>query len=241
MPATDEMSFLEHLEELRWRILKSLSAVVLFAIIAFINADALIDFLIEPTKNLDTEIILQAINVSDVFMVQLMASLMTGLVFASPVVIYQIWRFIAPAMESSSRWTSVGIVTFGTTFFAGGVTFGYTVLLPFSLRFFSGLGKDMVEANYSIHAYLGYVVWMLFAAGMVFQLPVLSLILTRIGLLTPPFLRHYRRYALVAILVFAAILTPPDPISQILMATPLVILYELSILISKVFLPASPS
>ena len=93
----------------------------------------------------------------------------------------------------------------------------------------------MVEANYSIHAYLGYVVWMLLAAGLVFQLPVISFILTRIGLLTPTFLRKYRKYALIGILVFAAILTPPDPLSQMFMAVPLLVLYELSIIISKIF------
>jgi sec-independent protein translocase protein TatC len=93
----------------------------------------------------------------------------------------------------------------------------------------------MVEANYSIHAYLGYVAWMLLAAGLVFQLPVLSFILTRIGLLTPAFLKHYRKFALVAILVFAAVLTPPDPLSQLFMAIPLLVLYEVSIIISKIF------
>jgi len=93
----------------------------------------------------------------------------------------------------------------------------------------------MVQSNYSIRAYLSYVVWMLLAAGMVFQLPVISFILTRIGLLTPTFLRRYRKYALIGILVFAAILTPPDPMSQMFMAIPLLLLYELSIFISKIF------
>lgn len=235
MADPNEMTFLEHLEELRWRILKSLAAIVIFAILAFIKADWLINFLTAPALRLNEPVVLQALKVSDMFMVQLIASLMTGLVLASPVVIYQIWRFVEPAMGKSSRRTTLSIVLFGTFFLLAGVSFGYLILLPFSLRFFTSLGRDMVEANYSIHAYLGYVVWMLLAAGLVFQLPVISFILTRIGLLTPTFLRKYRKYALIGILVFAAILTPPDPLSQMFMAVPLLVLYELSIIISKVF------
>ncbi|UCD37541.1 MAG: twin-arginine translocase subunit TatC [Fidelibacterota bacterium] len=229
------MTFLEHLEELRWRILKSLGAIVIFAIAAFIKADWLIGFLTAPALRLEEPVILQALKVSDVFMVQLIASLMTGLVLASPVVIYQIWRFVEPAMGKSSRRITLSVVFFGSFFLIVGVTFGYLVLLPFSLRFFTALGGDMVEANYSIHAYLGYVVWMLLSAGLVFQLPVISFILTRIGLLTPAFLRQYRKFALVGILIFAAVLTPPDPLSQVFMAVPLLALYELSILISRIF------
>lgn len=234
----NEMSFLEHLEELRWRILKALSAIVLFAVLAFIKVDWVVGFLTAPALNLDQPVVLQALKVSDMFMVNLISSLMTGLVLASPVVLYQIWRFVDPALGKTTRWTTLGVVLFGSFFFLGGVTFGYKVILPFSLRFFSSLGGGLVENNYSIHAYLGYVTWMMLAAGLVFQLPVISLILTRIGLLTPAFLRHYRRYALIAILVFAAILTPPDPLSQVMMAAPLLLLYELSILISKIFQPA---
>ena len=229
------MSFLEHLEELRWRIIKSIAAVVLFAVLAFIRVDLLIQLLTAPVLRLEKSIDLQALKITDMFMVEIMVSLLAGLVLAIPVVIYQVWRFVAPAMGKHARRNTLGIVLFGSLFFMGGVSFGYLVLLPFSLRFFSALGGDIVASNYSIHAYLGYVVWMLLAAGIVFQLPVLSLILTRIGLLTPAFLRHYRRYALVAILVLGAILTPPDPLSQVFMAIPLIGLYEFSIFISKVF------
>jgi sec-independent protein translocase protein TatC len=229
------MTFLEHLEELRWRILKSLGAIVLFAIVAFANANRVIAFLTAPALALDEPVVLQALKVSDMFMVQLISSLLVGLVLATPVVIFQVWRFVAPAVGRSSKILTLSIVLFGSLFFLAGITFGYLVMLPFSLRFFTSLGGDLVESNFSIHAYLGYVAWMLIAAGLVFQLPVVSFMLTRIGLLTPPFLRHYRRYALVGILVFSAILTPPDPLSQVLMAVPLLGLYELSILISHIF------
>lgn len=234
-PAPNEMTFLEHLEELRWRILKSLGAIALFAIVAFANANRIIAFLTAPALALDEPVVLQALKVSDMFMVQIISSLLVGLVLASPVVIFQVWRFVAPAVGRSSKILTLSIVLFGSLFFLAGITFGYLVMLPFSLRFFTSLGGGLVENNFSIHAYLGYAAWMLIAAGLVFQLPVVSFILTRIGLLTPPFLRHYRRYALVGILVFSAILTPPDPVSQVLMAVPLLALYELSILISHIF------
>lgn len=234
-PAPNEMTFLEHLEELRWRILKSLGAIALFAVVAFANANRIIAFLTAPALALDEPVVLQALKVSDMFMVQIIASLLVGLVLASPVVIFQVWRFVAPAVGRSSKMLTLSIVLFGSLFFLSGITFGYLVMLPFSLRFFTSLGGDLVENNFSIHSYLGYAAWMLLAAGLVFQLPVVSFILTRIGLLTPAFLRHYRRYALVGILVFSAILTPPDPLSQVLMAVPLLGLYEFSILISRIF------
>ena len=234
-PKPNEMTFLEHLEELRWRILKSLGAIVLFAVAAFLNANRIIAFLTAPALALDKPVVLQALKVSDMFMVQLIASLLVGLVLAIPVLIYQVWRFVAPAVGRSSRVLTLSIVLFGSLFFLAGITFGYLVMLPFSLRFFTSLGGGLVESNFSIHAYLGYVAWMLIAAGLVFQLPVVSFMLTRMGLLTPRFLRHYRRYALVGIVVFSAILTPPDPLSQVLMAVPLLGLYEFSIFISRIF------
>jgi len=236
-PTPNEMSFLEHLEELRWRIIKALGSVIAFALLAFIKADWIIAFLTAPALRLEEPVMLQAIKVSDTFMVQLLASLLAGLVIASPIVLYQMWRFVVPAMGKATRWSTLSIVGFGTVFFFAGLSFGYLVILPFSLRFFSSLGGDMVEANYSIKAYFGYVAWMMLAAGLVFQLPVITLALTRIGLLTPAFLRRYRRFALVGILIFAAVLTPPDPMSQMLMAVPLLLLYEFSILISKIFQP----
>ena len=229
------MTFLEHLEELRWRILKSLAAITVVAVAAFIRSDLLIGFLTAPALRLSRPVELQALKVSDMFIVQVVASLMAGIVLSSPVIIYQIWRFVEPAVGRASRRVTLAVVLLGSLFFLTGVSFGYLVLLPFSLRFFSALGSDMVAANYSIQAYLGYVAWMLLSAGLVFQLPVVSYILTRIGLLTPAFLRHYRRYALVAILLVAAIFTPPDPVSQLFMALPLLGLYELSILIAKLF------
>ena len=233
------MTFLEHLEEMRWRIIKALAAVLGIAVLAFIESDLIMALLTRPAEQLEIPVQLQAIRVSDLFMVQIIASFLTGLVLASPVILYQLWRFIRPALEKPTRTAGFWVVVAGTSLFVTGVLFGYLVILPFSLRFFSSLGDGSVASNYSIQAYFGYVAWILLSAGLIFQLPVISFILTRIGLLTPAFLRHYRKFALIGILVLSAILTPPDPLSQILMAIPLLGLYEVAVPISKIFSPST--
>ena len=233
------MTFLEHLEEMRWRIIKALAAVLGISVLAFIESDLIMGLLTRPAEQLEIPVQLQAIRVSDLFMVQIIASFLTGLVLASPVILYQLWRFIRPALEKPTRTAGFWVVVAGTSLFVTGVLFGYLVILPFSLRFFSSLGDGSVASNYSIQAYFGYVAWILLSAGLIFQLPVISFILTRIGLLTPAFLRHYRKFALIGILVLSAILTPPDPLSQILMAIPLLGLYEVAVLISKIFSPST--
>ena len=232
------MTFLEHLEEMRWRIIKALAAVLGISVLAFIESDLIMGLLTRPAEQLEIPVQLQAIRVSDLFMVQIIASFLTGLVLASPVILYQLWRFIRPALEKPTRTAGFWVVVAGTSLFVTGVLFGYLVILPFSLRFFSSLGDGSVASNYSIQAYFGYVAWILLSAGLIFQLPVISFILTRIGLLTPAFLRHYRKFALIGILVLSAILTPPDPLSQILMAIPLLGLYEVAVLISRIFSPS---
>ena len=232
------MTFLEHLEEMRWRIIKALAAVLVISVLAFIESDLIMGLLTRPAEQLEIPVQLQAIRVSDLFMVQIIASFLTGLVLASPVILYQLWRFIRPALEKPTRTAGFWVVVAGTSLFVTGVLFGYLVILPFSLRFFSSLGDGSVASNYSILAYFGYVAWILLSAGLIFQLPVISFILTRIGLLTPAFLRHYRKFALIGILVLSAILTPPDPLSQILMAIPLLGLYEVAVLISRIFSPS---
>ncbi|MCK4578807.1 MAG: twin-arginine translocase subunit TatC, partial [Candidatus Marinimicrobia bacterium] len=147
MPKVDEMSFLDHLEELRWRILKSMAAIIVIAIAAYTRADTIINFLTAPALRLETPVIMQALRVSDMFMVQLIVSLLTGLIVASPIVLYQIWRFIAPAMVRSSNLLTLAVVLSGSIFFIAGLSFGYKVLLPFSLRFFTSLGGELVQSN----------------------------------------------------------------------------------------------
>ena len=149
-----------------------------------------------------------------------------------PVVVYQIWKFVTPGLKINEKRYALPVVLFACISFITGVSFGYLVLIPFSLEFFSGMGAGLVENNFSITYYFSFLTWLLLGAGLVFQLPVLSLFLSAIGVLTPPFMRHYRRHAIVTILILSSFITPPDPVSMLMMAVPLVVLYEISIGVS---------
>jgi len=148
------------------------------------------------------------------------------------VVVYQIWKFVTPGLKINEKRYALPVVLFACISFITGVSFGYLVLIPFSLEFFSGMGAGLVENNFSITYYFSFLTWLLLGAGLVFQLPVLSLFLSAIGVLTPPFMRHYRRHAIVTILILSSFITPPDPVSMLMMAVPLVVLYEISIGVS---------
>ena len=232
------MSFWEHLEELRWRIFKSLLGVIAGGIIIYFYSDDLIKLLVQPTENLSIDLNLQVLKVTSMFMIKLGISIMGGICLGLPILVYQSWCYIEPAFEKSHRLGAVLMVSFSSIFFFFGLTFGYYVMLPFSLNFFTSMTTQLVPVNYNftLDNYLHYAIWLLFSGGLVFQLPVVTLFFTRIGFLTPPFLRHYRKWAFVTFLIMGAILTPPDPLSQILILFPLVLLYEFSIFISWIFM-----
>jgi sec-independent protein translocase protein TatC len=148
--------------------------------------------------------------------------------------IYQLWSFIAPGLFANEKKFVFPVVFFGFSSFIIGVLFGYLVIVPFSLEFFSGIGIEDVNNNFSIQYYFSFLTWLLLGAGLIFQLPVISLILSSIGILTPSFMRHYRRHSIVAILIASSFITPPDPVSMLIMSVPLGLLYEASIGISWV-------
>ncbi|NOZ07683.1 MAG: twin-arginine translocase subunit TatC [FCB group bacterium] len=229
-----EMSFWEHLEELRWRIFKILFTVIIGAVITYYYSDEIIKLLVAPTSELKVDLNLQVLKVTSMFMVKLSISLMGGICLGLPMIIYQVWRFITPAFEEPRTGAIFFIVLFATVFFLLGLTFGYLVLLPFTLHFFTSLTSAYVPVNYNftLDAYLNYGLWILFACGLAFQLPVIVLFFAKLGLVGPGILRKYRKYALVVFLIVGGILTPPDPLSQIMIVIPLLLLYELSILIA---------
>ncbi|WP_169313622.1 twin-arginine translocase subunit TatC [Caldithrix abyssi] len=230
-----EMPFLDHLEELRWRIIKSLIAVVIFAIISFIFSDYILDFLLLTTKNLEHHIELQVLKVQTVFIIKLELALIAGIIFSLPVIFYQIWAFIAPGLLESERKYVVPVITFATISFIIGASFAFFVIIPFALDFFLSLVPENVKNNIALDFYFGFVARIVLVFGIVFELPVVSLLLTKLGLLTPQILRKYRRYAIVIIFVLGAILTPPDPTTQLFLAIPLLVLYEITIWISYFF------
>ena len=232
------MPFWDHVEELRWRLLKSIIAIVMGAILTHSFSDQLLTKLIEPSTNLNFPLNLQVLKVTSMFMVKVGMALMGGIIIALPIIFYQTWCFISPAFKESHNSSVIFIVGFSTLFFATGLMFGYKILIPFSLKFFTSMTSNVVpvDYNFTLDGYLIYVMWLLFACGLIFQLPIITVMGTKIGILTPPFLRHYRKYAIVSFLIVGALLTPPDPLSQLLIFIPLVLLYEFSIFVSWIFI-----
>tara|TARA_X000000950_G_C13850666_1_gene634368 strand:+ start:900 stop:1637 length:738 start_codon:yes stop_codon:yes gene_type:complete len=227
-----EMGFLDHLEELRWRLVRSLFAIIIGSIISFGNIDTILNLLLEPTKMTSSPINLQVLSVQGMFLIKWFISLISGFIVSLPYLIYQLWSFIAPGLFANEKKFVFPVVFFGFSSFIIGVLFGYLVIVPFSLEFFSGIGIEDVNNNFSIQYYFSFLTWLLLGAGLIFQLPVISLILSSIGILTPSFMRHYRRHSIVAILIASSFITPPDPVSMLIMSLPLGLLYEASIGIS---------
>ena len=227
-----EMGFLDHLEELRWRIIKGLLTIIVGSAVSFGFIDQILEILLKPTTATSYRIALQVLSVQGMFLIKWFIAFISGFVLAMPVVVYQIWRFVTPGLKINEKRYALPVVLFACISFITGVSFGYLVLIPFSLEFFSGMGAGLVENNFSITYYFSFLTWLLLGAGLVFQLPVLSLFLSAIGVLTPPFMRHYRRHAIVTILILSSFITPPDPVSMLMMAVPLVVLYEISIGVS---------
>lgn len=245
---TDQMSFLEHLEELRWRIIKGFIGIIAGVIVAFIFSDFVIDaVLLGPTKasffmydiiKVDAiDLTLQSRKLPGQFFTFWGMLFISGFIIGSPIFIYQIWAFIEPALETKEKWKTIVSALFITLFFLIGVAFGYLILVPFALQFFASFNissSGIVRNDFDINEYFSSVAMWVISCGMIFQVPIVSYALSKIGILTPAFLRTYRRHALIVCLVMAALLTPPDPISQILIAMPLAVLYEFSIWVSYI-------
>ncbi|MBT3478476.1 MAG: twin-arginine translocase subunit TatC [Candidatus Marinimicrobia bacterium] len=235
MAMTEEhnsMHFLDHLEELRWRLVKSLGSVLLGAVITFFFIDQLIAFLIRPTQDLASPMDLQVLKVQGMFMIKWGIAMIGGIVLSIPVLTYQLWKFIAPGLYLNEKKYAAPLIIFTYISFLIGLIFAYTVIIPFSLDFFTSVGMSGIQNNFSINYYFNFITWLMIGSGFIFELPVLVFILSIIGLLTPAFMSHYRRHASVVILVLSAFITPPDPVSLVLMAIPLMLLYEFSIGVS---------
>lgn len=252
-----EMSFLQHLEELRWHLVRSSAAIFIFALIAFFNKEFLFDKLILAPKNadfptyrflcmlgqklnLDESICIKDlsftlinIDMSGQFSTHMSVSLYAGIVLAFPYVIWELWRFIKPGLHNHERKYANGIVFFTSLLFFLGVLFGYYVVTPMSVNFLGTYQVSSLVANQiSLGSFISTVTTLTLMTGVVFELPILVYFLTKIGVLTPEFMRNYRRHAIVVLLIISAIITPPDVTSQILVCIPLLALYEISIFVS---------
>jgi len=229
---TSHMSFLEHLEELRWRWLKSIIAIIFGGSFCFLFIDEMIQFLIATIHNLSNSPDLQVLKVQGMFMIKWGVALLGGVVVAIPVLTYQLAKFIGPGLHNDEKKVMVPLVFFSYMAFLVGIVFSFYVLIPYSLEFFTSMGVMDVKNNFSINYYFSFITMLLLGSGVIFELPIVVFILSAIGLLTPAFMRHYRRHAIVVILVLSAFITPPDPISLVFISIPLVFLYEISIGVS---------
>ncbi len=230
-PPSTEMPFLDHLEELRWVILRSLIGLVVGMIICFIFSQQILQVLTYPASQLEPPLVFQFLKVQGMLIVYLEIGFFGGLGLALPYIFYELWNFVAPGLTPKERRYFIPLVMSVTLLFIAGVTFAYMTILPFALNFFVSLAPPDITANIAIDFYIGFAIRMLFLFGIMFELPVVTYFLAKLGFITANGMRMYRRHAIVGIFVVAALLTPPDPVTQIMLGIPLILLYEVSIFI----------
>ena len=253
-----EMSFLEHLEVLRWHLVRSAIALMLFTIAAFVAKSFVFDQLILTMSRADfptyvffcdfshtlglgdklcfSDIKFNLINISmsGQFMTHIVVSLVVGVIAAFPYILFEIWRFVKPALSKNEKTSARGVVFSGSVLFMTGVLFGYYVIAPLSVQFLGNYTvSDYIQNQISLNSYITTVSTIVLACGIIFQLPLMVYFLTKMGILTPEAMKQYRKLAVIFTLILAAIITPPDVSSQILVAIPILLLYEISIMISR--------
>ncbi len=251
-----EMSFLDHLEELRWHLIRSLGAIMVFAVAAFFAKNLVFHTILLGPSRVDfwtyemlcrlSEIlksealcidelpfIIQSRKMTGQFSMHVTSSFVVGIICAFPYAFWEIWRFIKPGLYPTERKAARGATFFVSMLFIIGVLFGYFVVTPISINFLANYQLDPSILNeFDIISYVSTVITLVLACGILFQLPIVVYFLTRAGLITPEVMRTYRKHAIIVILILGAMLTPPDPFSQILIAMPLFGLYQVSIFIS---------
>ncbi len=251
------MSFFDHLEELRWHIMRSVLAILVFGVVVFLAKDFVFTEVIFGPRNPDfityravckfsdligmgeslcfgpKEFKLITPDMGELFLTHIKVSLILGLVMAFPYLFWEIWRFVKPGLHEKEKRTTRYVVFICSSLFLLGVVFGYYIVSPFAVSFLTGYELPGVDSTPALGSYIGYMVMFTLPLGVVFELPVAAHVLTRIGVLSSAFLKEYRRHAVVIIVIVAGVITPPDAFSQILVAVPLYGLYELSIFVSR--------
>lgn len=257
MASDNSMGFLEHLEELRWHLIRAFSAVIVVAIAAFIFSDIVFDKIILAPRNPDfftNKLLCHLASLVDIpklcinsnpfqiisikmagqFTMHITTSIFVGIIVAFPYMFWEFWQFIKPALYEKEIKHTRGAVLISSFLFLLGVMFGYFIIAPLSIHFLGSysISKEVLN-QINLKSYVGTITSVCLAAGITFELPVLIFFLSKTGLVTPQFLKKYRRHAIILILILAATITPPDIFSLILVAFPLLILYETGIIISK--------
>ena len=258
MSNSKDMSFLDHLEELRWHIIRSTIAVLLVAVVAFLAKDLIFDQIIFGPKRgnfVSYELFcsisqsfggnafcfeelpfrVQSRTVSGQFSAHLWTSILAGFIISFPYVIYEFWKFISPGLYRKEKEGTRGFIIISSLLFFIGVLFGYYIVTPLSINF---LGNYTISSevfnDFDLSSYIGLLRASVLAAGIIFELPIIVYFLTKVGIITPEFLRKNRKISLVVVLSLSAIITPPDIASQIIVSIPILVLYEVSILISRI-------
>lgn len=254
----NEMSFLDHLEELRWHLVRSFIAIFIFGVVLFIFQTQVYEyFLLAHLKpdfityqwfcdgfaflgmessfcTVDFPQKLQSLSLTNQLMNSLWTSAILGLILAFPYVVYEMWKFIAPGLHESERKNSRGFIFVTSFLFFIGLLFSYFIICPMSVYFFYNYQiTDLIQNNFQFESYISIITNALLGVSLVFELPVIIYFLSKAGLVSPQFLRTYRRHALVVVLILSAIITPPDVASQIIVSIPVMFLYEIGIYISK--------
>jgi sec-independent protein translocase protein TatC len=252
-----EMSFLEHLEELRWHIIRSLVAILILMIVAFCFKRFLFDHVVLAPRNpnfFTNRVLCQlghllhsdalcinqkpvnliSIKMSGQITTHIVVAMVAGIILAFPYVLWEFWKFFKPALHKNEKEHARGAVLAASALFFVGVLFGYFALAPLSIHFLTTyqISPDVVN-QINVRSFIGTLTSICLATGLVFELPIITFFLTKVGLITPSFLKKYRKHSIVVIFIIAAIITPPDVFSQTLVAIPLLALYEVGILISK--------
>lgn len=244
-----EMSFLDHLEELRWRLVRCAVVIVTIAIALWIFQEWIIDnvFLAMKEKSFisfrimchytgicidNIPVKMQSTTMGGQFGYAMMMSMIGGVVLAFPFIFYQIWAFVKPGLKTNERSVVKGIVFYVSILFFLGIAFGYFVVAPMCVQFFGTyqMSKD-IDNIFTISSYMSTIISTVFYSGLLFLLPVVAYLFAKLGIITPAFLRKYRKHAIVGVLILSAVITPPDMISQIIVSIPIVMLYEISILV----------
>ncbi|MFD0864128.1 twin-arginine translocase subunit TatC [Sungkyunkwania multivorans] len=255
----NEMSFLDHLEELRWHLIRASVAILIAAVVVFFFKSFVFNTLIDGPRKVDfatyqffcnlsqnlglndglcvTEMPfkVQHTQMASPFSIHIWTSITLGFILAFPFVLFEIWRFIKPGLHDNERKYAGAFISIGSLLFFLGVLFGYYVIAPLSVNFLGGysLGNDAVN-NPTYSSYIAIIRSTILAGGIIFELPIIIYFLAKLGLVTPAFLRKYRKHAFVLVLIASAIITPPDIASQVIVSIPIVILYEISILVTKI-------
>jgi len=232
----DKLPFTGHLEELRKRLITCFIATGIGFVISYGFKERLFEILVRPLiLVMESGDKLIFTGLPEAFFTYLKVSLLTGLMLAAPVIIYQFWMFVAPGLYEKERGLLIPIVFLSSFFFIGGALFGYFIVFPFGFKFFLGFATETIQPLPSMREYLSFSSKLLLAFGLSFELPLVLTFLAKLGLISVDFLKKNRKYALLLFFVGAAILTPPDVVTQIMLALPLMALYELSILGARLF------